>query len=987
MKLSRLIEGCEMINNTIADIEITKIASRAQDITPGGLFIAVQGFTADGHDYMKQALEKGAAAIIAQKNPDNLENVILVKNSRKATAGIADRFFGQPSADMNLVGITGTNGKTTITYILESIFNACGFETGVIGTVNIRYKGQTFNNPVTTPDAIDLQKTLREMKKAGVTHVIMEASSHGIDLHRIDHCQFNAKVFTNLSQDHLDYHADMAEYFACKKRFFTEFPLNGNGETLAPSVINIDDPKGKEILADLCCDTFSVSTRTSAQICSQNVTDDINGLSGEILFNGTKFSFCSELTGQFNLENILCAVGAAKVLGIEKDKIQKGIEDCKVVPGRLEKIDNHLERHIFVDYAHTPGALESILATLKQRAPKRMITVFGCGGDRDTSKRPLMGEVAVKYSDISIVTSDNPRTENPDAIIKEIIKGIDPLSCPRLDINNTLSPDLKSGHLLQPNRKKALHLAVRISKPGDIIVAAGKGHETYQITNQGTIHLDDREELSSAIKEMEIKFSPIPWKIKDFEAALGRPPVLSTITEDLTFASVSTDSRMINTNELFVALKGENFDAHDFIPDLLEKGIKGFVVEKNYFEALGSNANKKIKGKDLLVFETDNTLMALGQLARFQKRRSGVKLLAITGSNGKTSTRKITQEIFKTRFHTLATQGNFNNEIGMPLTLLKLSRAHEWAIIEMGMNHPGEISRLSDIAEPDIALITNTAGAHLEGLGTVNNVAKAKSEIFESIGANGTAIINADDGRRDIMEACARANKDINKILLFGLGRDATVKGSDVTLNNGGTQFMVNYNGQAHPFTINSPAPFMVNNSLAACAAALTAGISPDEIRQGLLAFSPVAGRMNILSLTRDVHLIDDTYNANPSSMTGALNTLALLSKDRQSIAILGDMLELGDDTDALHSKIGKTAEKLGISRLFLFGSQTKHTRKGALAQGMVKDKIFHGKKQAIAKRVVDIMEKDAWILVKGSRGMRMETIIHEMKLLLKGKN
>ncbi len=985
MKLSDLIKDCSR-SVIIHDYDISSISSNSRDIRPGGLFIAVKGFIADGHDYIDQAFENGAIAVVAQTNPKNRQDVILVENSRLSMACIAAGFYGNPSKDMTLVGITGTNGKTTTTWLLESIFKTCGFSTGVIGTINIRYNHQIFDNPVTTPDSIELQKTLYKMKKSGVTHVIMEVSSHGLDLNRVDYCRFDLGVFTNLSQDHLDYHNGMEAYFSCKKRFFTQC-LGSDKEKTPIAILNIDDPKGKILLKSLKYKTIAVSTQKKTDIFSQDITDDIHGLSGTFSLGDTSFDFRSQLTGTFNLENILCAAGAAHALDIPTHQIKEGIENCVNIPGRLEKIDNSIDRFLFVDYAHTPDALESILMTLKQRAPKRIITIFGCGGDRDQSKRPLMGQVACKNSHIAIVSSDNPRTEHPDSIIKDILEGIDGFH--RLSEKELLLHPFKKGYLVEGDRKKALKKAIFISKPGDIIVAAGKGHESYQITNTGTIHFDDKEELTKAAIKFANQFKPIPWKTDDLAKALNTDPVFSTIQKDYNFTGISTDSRAILETQIFIALKGEKFDGHVFIKTLIEKGIKGFITEKGFFDTLDIdtldiNTKKALSQKNLIFFETSNTLTALGQLAKYQRIRSKVKLLAITGSNGKTTTRKIIEEVFKTQFHTHATIGNFNNEIGLPLTLLALSTAHEWAIVEMGMNHPGEISRLSHIALPDIAMVINTAGVHLEGLGSIDNVAKAKAEIFDGMRQNSTAILFADDPRRNILETKATENKAIQTLLFFGSKPGSVIRSIDVKSLTGSTKFTAKTKDDEISISINSPALFMVDNCLAAICAARSAKICWESIKKGIKAFTPVTGRMDIYRLNDFIHIIDDTYNANPASMTQALNTLSNISKGKNSIAVIGDMLELGEKTHIFHRQIGQKTAMLGICKLYVFGSLVKHTIEGAIENGFSTENIFQGTKDQITQKLFKTVDSKTWILVKGSRGMAMETVIQGLQQLLK---
>ncbi len=996
MKLIDLLNGCALLENrtdiveSLSNNNIADITCDSRQVTPGSLFLAVDGNDADGHDYIGQAFERGAEAVIAQRIPkelthDQKNRIVLAEDTRKATAAVAANFFGHPSKDLVLVGITGTNGKTTTTWILESILKTCGFNTGVIGTVNIRYADKILDNPITTPDAVCLQKTMHEMKQAGITHVLMEVSSHCLDQFRVDCCEFDAAVFTNLTQDHLDYHQTMEEYFRCKAQLFADhLGPHASGKT-GTAIINIDDQFGKRLEGSVSVPALTVSTGQSARITAKNIKDDISGLSATINLNGSEAVMTSALTGRFNLENILCAAGAALSLGISEELIIQGIAALKSVPGRLEKLATPLNRHIFVDYAHTPDALDSILDTLSKRAPARLITVFGCGGDRDRTKRAPMGKFACTHSDIAIVTSDNPRTESPDAIVDEIIKGIGTAGFKEINPADETS----KGYIRQVDRAKALKLAVDISKPGDIIVAAGKGHETYQITNDGTIHFDDMEHLAAACEK---QLTPQDWTREDLEHALGKSAVSSkgkqaTQTETTPrFKSIGTDSRTIDPDMVFLALEGENFDGHDFIPTLADKGVRAFIIKKGYLATLDSRLKGLMVKNHVLFFEAKDTLAALGKLAHYHKTRSDVRLVAITGSNGKTTTRKMTREIFATRFDTLATQGNFNNGIGVLLTLFKLAPVHQWAVIEMGMNHPGEISRLSAIAQPDIAVITNTSGAHLEGLKTADNVALAKSEIFESVNENGTAVIFADDPRRHIMEDHALKNQNISQHIFFGKDSPADLFCDKITANEQGLTFSVREAKGTSQYRVNSPARFMVNNAMAAIAAARAAGIDTKDIQAGLANFTPVQGRMNLKKLTGRINLIDDTYNANPASVTQALTTLNQLAGKDHGVAALGDMLELGKDSDLLHRQIGHLVAELSPAKVCLFGNQVEHVLSGALENGFPKERIFKGSKKDIAEILADALQTEDWLLLKGSRGMAMETLIPEVEQQMKGK-
>ncbi len=475
-----------------SDPEITSIHANSREVKPGGLFIAIKGFVKDGHDYIEEAFKNKAAVVVAQKANENNRKIIQVKDTRKAMASIASRFFDHPTKKITLIGITGTNGKTTTTWLIESILISAGYKVGVIGTINVRYNGKIYDTKVTTPESIDMQKIFSDMVSAGITHVIMEVSSHAIDLHRVDSCNFDMGIFTNFTQDHLDYHKTMEAYFKCKKDFFTKLLVRKNSKIIPTAILNIDDKKGtylSELLAKKNIDILKVGTSSKADLICKDLKNSISGLRTTILKNNSTIDINSQLTGGFNLENILCAAGAAHSLGISLKTIKLGIENCKNIPGRLERIENNIERFIFVDYAHTPDALKSILTTLKPLktgAKTKLITLFGCGGDRDSSKRKIMGKIACNYSDLIIVTSDNPRSEDPEKIIEDILKGV--------DIKNK-----KTELIVEPDRKKALNTAIRRSGRGDIILAAGKGHETYQILNSGKIDFDDRVILKEAV--------------------------------------------------------------------------------------------------------------------------------------------------------------------------------------------------------------------------------------------------------------------------------------------------------------------------------------------------------------------------------------------------------------------------------------------------------------------------------------------------------
>jgi len=483
--------------------EVGSLHYRSQDVRPGGVFVAMKGLSADGHDFIDDALDRGAVAVVAEKPVARRTAVITVPDTRRALAELAAAFYGHPSGRMTVVAVTGTNGKTTTTYLIESILGGTGIRVGVIGTVNYRYGGAAFANPVTTPESLDLQRILADMRAAGVTHVVLEASSHAIDLARIHCCWLDAAVFTNLSQDHLDYHGDMQAYWASKKRLFTDYLPSGPKAERAIAVINADSPHGRELAAQLTGRVLRVGAGEDCSVRGERIRCSLQGIRGAIAIAGRSREFSSPLVGRYNVENILCAAGAAAGLGIAPEAIAAGIASLPGVPGRLERVRGRGGRFVYVDYSHTPDALENALAALRALSSGRIVCVFGCGGDRDRTKRPIMGAVAARMSDLAVVTSDNPRSEEPRAIIEEILPGVRAQGIVQVDPDQLAAVSAGKAFAAEPDRRRAIAAGIRAARPGDMVLIAGKGHETYQVLGPRTIHFDDREEAAKVLEELE----------------------------------------------------------------------------------------------------------------------------------------------------------------------------------------------------------------------------------------------------------------------------------------------------------------------------------------------------------------------------------------------------------------------------------------------------------------------------------------------------
>ncbi|RZB30772.1 MAG: murE/murF fusion protein [Desulfobacteraceae bacterium Eth-SRB1] len=949
--------------------EIMSIHYNSQDVRQNGLFVAIPGLVADGHDFIDAALTNGASALITQKPVTRDTITIEVDNTRKALAAVSAMFYGNPSESLFIIGIIGTNGKTTTAYLIENILSKAGFKVGVIGTINYHYSGKTFNNPVTTPESLDLQRILSEMLNNGITHVVMEVSSHSIDLHRIENCRFDVGVFTNLTQDHLDYHKDMDSYWACKKRFFTDILRSGPKKDMAAAVINCDDEKGKELAKSLMVDARSSKLKilqvSDQTIQPKKIKYDPAGIMGTIATTEGEFDFKSPFVGKHNLKNIICATGVGIALNIPLAVIKTGIEETPCVRGRLETVPNNIGRFIYVDYAHTPDALKQVLLSLRSLTRGRIICIFGCGGDRDKEKRPKMGEIAGRFSDLSIITSDNPRTEEPMEIIRQVLDGVE----------KAVKALHKKKYIVEPDRKKAILSGITASQPGDTVLIAGKGHETYQIIGNETIPFDDRKEaekvlLSEAGKAKPEKQNPIPWSTAEILKATNGE-IISGNTGS-SFAGISIDSRRISAGDIFIAIKGNVYDGHSFAGDVIEHGIRGIIINKDKADNLLPFT--KQQGKNAVCVAVNDTTKALGDLASFNRKRSNVSVVAITGSNGKTTTKDMTAAVASRKYCTLSTEGNFNNEIGLPLTLLRLNPDHKWAVLELGMNSPNEIGRLADICSPDIGVITNISHAHLKGLGSINGIMHAKGELLEKIKPGGKAVLNADDPR-----VLQLADKTTQDVLLFGLSKDAMIRAVSIKEKEHGISFSLMLPAESISIDLGVSGTFMVSNALAAAAVGYLLGESPMEIKAGLENFIPAHGRMNIL-MSRGIHIIDDTYNANPDSMKAAIMTLKALKENNRGILVAGDMLELGEYAESMHKMIGSLAAASDIAKLYVTGEFAETVARGAKDKNAGFKDIFIGSKEEILKDLIDWLRPGDWVLVKGSRTMGMEKIVEGLR-------
>lgn len=495
MELSNILQDIEigqLRGNALG--QVSSICYDSRKCEENSLFVAISGLKTDGHHFIPEALKRGARFILHEHDftpPDGI-TAIKVGDSRRILGTLGKNFFGHPSAELCLIAVTGTNGKTTITYILESIIKSAGFSPGVLGTVNYRYGGTVMPAPNTTPESFEMHRILRQMAAAGVSHVIAEVSSHAIDLQRVDDCDFDLGIFTNLSQDHLDYHGDMESYFSAKKRFFTDVLPRSQKDRSIRMIVNSDDRWGKRLLGEVTLPAWSFGVDAPGDIRAESFSLTPQETEALVCRIGGTFRISSSLIGRHNLYNILAAAAGALAIGIPEKDVVTGIASLKNIPGRLERVNLPGEPDVFVDYAHTEDALEKVLQNLSSFQSNRIITVFGCGGDRDRGKRPLMGRAAATLSDLAILTSDNPRSEDPLDILSEIEEGVAKEGIRKYLAEDVQGTHPRKGYTVIPDRRTAIEKAIAIAEKGDIVLIAGKGHEDYQLIGKERLFFDDR---------------------------------------------------------------------------------------------------------------------------------------------------------------------------------------------------------------------------------------------------------------------------------------------------------------------------------------------------------------------------------------------------------------------------------------------------------------------------------------------------------------
>ena len=808
-----------------------------------------------------------------------------------------------------MIAVTGTNGKSSIADFYYQILKYNYKKVASIGTLGVKSKKINLNLSNTTIDQI-----LKKLKKNHVDNVIMEASSHGLKQNRLDGLKFNSGIFTNLSQDHLDYHKNFKDYLNAKLYLFKNL-IKKKGNIITDKTI----PEFQEIKKISTNKNLKLNTIYGKKNNLEILSHSFKGVTQVIKIKHHKITkkVNLNLVGKVQIKNIMMAILAAQKSNLSLDKILAVVPKLKAVEGRLEiigKIKN--QSKVILDYAHTPDALKTCLLNLREQfLGKKISLIFGCGGDRDKNKRSKMGKIASTFADMIYLTDDNPRSENPSKIRKDIKKGI------------------KNKNVVEiSDRKKAILEAIENLKSNDILLVAGKGHEKFQYVGNNKIYFSDKEVILKGIKTKNLDLSN-DLKLNIIKEVSGNKELSST----LSINKAKINSREVKKNDIFFAIKGKKNDGNKFVDESFKKKASLAIVNK---------IQRKLNLKQQI--KVENTLKFLTDVSKVFRKNINTKLIAITGSCGKTTLKELLGNSLRKFSKVSVSPKSYNNKFGVPLSLFNLNSNDDFGVLELGMDKKGEIDYLSKIAQPDVSVITNINYAHAKNFRNIKQIALAKAEIISNTKPGGFVVLNADDNFFGLHKEIAHKNN--LKIISFGI---KSIK-SDIKLTS--------IKKRKKFFRIN---------------------INVGNIKKHFIISEIPMGRGDISKIrikNKNVYLIDESYNSNPLSLKSAiLNYDKINVKNSNKYLLLGDMLELGNHSKKLHKSITPIINKTNIDKVFVKGNKVK----------IIFDKLSKSKKGKILlseKEIIDLIKEylndNDYLMVKASNATGFNTIVKKLRRL-----
>ncbi|MDY0151261.1 MAG: UDP-N-acetylmuramoyl-L-alanyl-D-glutamate--2,6-diaminopimelate ligase [Candidatus Cloacimonas sp.] len=917
-------------------------------LAKGDIFVCIKGESFDGHRFIDKALDAGASLIVSQEPLQEKVPAIQVTDTRKAAALIAKE-IRIPSQDGKkqknpfiLIGVTGTNGKTTISLMLYEALRNLNHKCGWIGTMGYNIEGVNYPTQHTTPDIIQLNAIFTEMADSKVSYVVMEVSSHALALDRVYGVDFDYCLFSNLSRDHLDFHGDMDSYAEAKYLLFER-----GIDTGAVAIVNCDDAFGAKICqrlhaANAVCHSLGI---TDAEFCFNDIVTDINHSKFQLVSPVQVLNVSSRLIGSFNVQNLGLVALTLHSMGFTAQAITQAIVSIPPVKGRIERVENTKQIHVFIDYAHTPDAIENLLNAVHELPHKRILCLIGAGGNRDKGKRPLMLKAALKYSDAVIVTDDNPRFESPDAIIHDIVIDSDP----------------RLPWWIIRERKLAIDSIIRLSQPGDIVLICGKGHENYQEIEGVRYHFDDLEIAQNVLNHQDV----LTTQKADDELVLPIDNCLlellfSPLAEERqvgyrhpkSFRYLSSDSRKLKPGSVFFAIKGDKFDGHSFLPEVLSEPDNISIASDLPLDTDASRCCLCVS----------SPLQSMGLLCQKYLQMFAPKRIALTGSTGKTTTKELIARILDDVAPCLSTAKNENNLIGLCKTILRIEPKHRFAVFELGTNHFGEIAQMADIVAPDIGMILNVGPSHLEQFGDENGVFKEKIDLFKRPLA--LRIFPGDDPH------FSNFNMDgisvgYNEVCNYVISNQAGERGRQM-FELDGTLWQIPY-----------AAPHYAINSAFAIVLGLSLGIGKAQMQSSLQ--QPITLEMRSQTEARGKGvLIVDCYNANPCSMQAALEYWQITNPELPHYAILGDMLELGESSTMYHQMIGAMLVEMQFSELITVGQMAHLFQKQT--QDTTNPNHYQNTEQLLRSGNLASIPGDGVILLKASHGIHLEKLLSAIR-------